>query len=211
MPNLKPLKSSIGQPAEGEDKFFPRDAIVRKIFRKLDGGENLLLSAPRRIGKSSILKHMEENPQENQIIKYIAIQSIDSQEEFFKKLYNELIEDKDLRRVLGENAHKVFKEKFDVKIYRIVNNDDIVPKVPPPGKYVHVGELKFIDSDGIIQKTMIENEGPVDQPCDEPYGSGNSNQPKKNAFEGFVPAPLRDHVAFLYAIHIWNNIIESQQ
>jgi triacylglycerol lipase len=108
-------------------------------------------------------------------------------------------------------GNEVFKEKFDVKIYRIVNNDDIVPKVPPPGKYVHVGELKFIDSDGIIQKTMIENEGPVDQPCDEPYGSGNTNQPKKNAFEGFVPAPLRDHVPFLYAIHIWNNIIESQQ
>lgn len=108
-------------------------------------------------------------------------------------------------------GNEVFKENFEVKIYRIVNNDDIVPRVPPPGKYVHVGELKFINSDGIIQDTMIENEGPVDQPRDKPYGSGNSNQPKKNAFAGFVPAPFRDHVPLLYAIHIWNNIIENQQ
>jgi hypothetical protein len=108
-------------------------------------------------------------------------------------------------------GNEVFKENFEVKIYRIVNNADIVPRVPPPGEYVHVGELKFINSDGIIQDTMIENEGPVDQPRDKPYGSGNTNQPKKNAFAGFVPAPFRDHVPLLYAIHIWNNIIENQQ
>ncbi len=108
-------------------------------------------------------------------------------------------------------GNEVFKENFDVKIYRIVNDDDIVPRVPPPGKYVHVGELKFIDSNGIIKETMIENEGSVDQPSDEPDGSGNTNQPRKTAFTGFVPAPLRDHVPLLYAIHIWNNIIENQQ
>jgi len=108
-------------------------------------------------------------------------------------------------------GNEVFKEKFDVKIYRIVNNDDIVPRVPPPGKYVHVGELKFIDSVGIIRETMIENEGPVDQLRDEPCGSESTNQPKKNTFAGFVPAPFRDHVPLLYAIHIWNNIIENQQ
>jgi len=43
-----------------------------------------------------------------------------------------------------------FKKDFNVNTYRFVNNSDIVTKVPPPGLYCHVGELKYIDSEGII-------------------------------------------------------------
>ena len=108
-------------------------------------------------------------------------------------------------------GNEVFNKNFEAKIYRIVNNDDIVPRVPPPGKYVHVGKLKFIDSDGIIRDTIIENERFLDDSRDDPYGLENTTQPKKNGFKGFVPAPFRDHVPLLYAIHLWNNIIENQQ
>jgi len=104
-----------------------------------------------------------------------------------------------------------FKENWGVKIYRVVNNDDIVARVPPPGVYVHVGELKFIDSNGIIRNTMIEKEPAVNEPRDETYGQGNSGQPKRSSFEGFIPAAFRDHVPLLYAILLWNNIIESRQ
>ncbi len=96
MNKLRPLKSSLGQPAEGADKYFLREKIIKKILRQLNKGENLLLSAPRRIGKSSILKHIKKNPQDNQIILYIAVQSVDSSEEFFKKLFNELIKNKEV-------------------------------------------------------------------------------------------------------------------
>ena len=108
-------------------------------------------------------------------------------------------------------GNEIFKKNIEVKIYRILNNDDIVPRVPPPGKYVHVGELKFIDSDGIIRDTIIDNEMSFDDSHDDPYGLENTTQPKKNSFKGFVPAPFRDHVPLLYAIHLWNNIIENQQ
>ena len=108
-------------------------------------------------------------------------------------------------------GNKAFKENFKVKIYRIVNNHDIVARVPPPGKYVHVGELKFIDSNGIIRETVIKNNGTVDQLRDESDESENFNPTKKKPFAGFVPAPIRDHVPLLYAIHIWNNMIENRQ
>jgi hypothetical protein len=107
-------------------------------------------------------------------------------------------------------GNKAFKDNFEVKIYRIVNNDDIVVRVPPPGKYVHVGELKFIDSDGVIRDAMVEHKWTIDQLRDEPCGSESADQPQKNTFTGFVPAPFRDHVPLLYAIHIWNNVVENQ-
>ncbi len=93
---LSPLKSSIGSAAEGSDKFYPRERIIRKIKSKLALGENLLISAPRRIGKTSILKYLRDNPEKDQIIKYLIVQSVTSSEEFYKKLFNELIKDKEI-------------------------------------------------------------------------------------------------------------------
>ena len=102
------------------------------------------------------------------------------------------------------------KENFDVNTYRIVNNDDIVARLPPPGAYRHVGERKFIDSEGTIRDHVIEKEQPVVKRTDEEYGQKNKNPPKKNSFAGFVPAAFRDHVPLLYAVHLWNNIIDKQ-
>lgn len=96
MSELLPLKSMIGSPANGIEKYYPREKIVKKIRRKLSSGHNLLISAPRRIGKSTILKYIENHPMENEIIKYIIVQSVDNQEQFFKSLYNELINDKEI-------------------------------------------------------------------------------------------------------------------
>ena len=108
---------------------------------------------------------------------------------------------------VGDEA---FKDNFDVKMYRFVNNYDIVSRVPPWYPFVHVGVLKFIDGNGIIRDTIPENELPTNQPRDEAYGQANASQSKKNSFNGFVPAPFRDHVPLLYAVYIWNNIIEGR-
>lgn len=104
-----------------------------------------------------------------------------------------------------------FKEKCDVKIYRVVNNDDLFCQVPPPGRYVHVGELKFIDSGAILRNQMPERERIDYQRPDERYGQDNTNSQKKNSFKGFVPAAFRDHVPLLYAVHIWNNIVMQKK
>jgi len=36
--SIEPLYISTGQPADGENKFFPRDKIVNQIWRKLKRG-----------------------------------------------------------------------------------------------------------------------------------------------------------------------------
>ncbi len=93
-----PLTRSLGQPAQGKDRFFPRPFIMRKICHEIDNGENLLISAPRRIGKSSLLKAIQEQKctQANTIYLYMIIQSVDSSELFFNKLFKALISDENI-------------------------------------------------------------------------------------------------------------------
>ncbi|OQY00947.1 MAG: hypothetical protein B6I26_06695 [Desulfobacteraceae bacterium 4572_130] len=90
---MKPLTTSIGNPAHGKDKYFKREKIEAKIWSKIKQNENLLLAAPRRTGKSSILKNLEQNPEKGYLIKYKAVQSVDSINEYFKQIYKLLIED----------------------------------------------------------------------------------------------------------------------
>lgn len=53
------VSNKIGPPVEGED-FFGREKEIRLANRLLDSNHSLLLSAPRRIGKSSLAKKLVE-------------------------------------------------------------------------------------------------------------------------------------------------------
>lgn len=101
-----------------------------------------------------------------------------------------------------------FRKDFNVNTYRFVNNSDIVTKVPPPGMYCHVGELKYIDSEGIIH----DNTNRWERWSDEIQGKFNNvfnalGQARKG-FTEVLLEPIVDHVPTLYATHIWNNIPE---
>ncbi len=101
-----------------------------------------------------------------------------------------------------------FKNQYRANTYRFVNNSDIVTRVPPSGMYCHVGELKHIDSAGIINDNAEHPE----------KNGGDVQGDLKNFFntlglnlKGFTETlfePLIDHVPTLYAIHVWNNIPE---
>ena len=98
---MEPLQSSLGGSAEGKTKFFKRPKIIKKILRKIEEGEHLLISAPRRIGKTSILKHIRDNPKNTHIVKYLIVQSVDSIDELNKKLFDELLKDKQIHKGLA--------------------------------------------------------------------------------------------------------------
>lgn len=110
--------------------------------------------------------------------------------------------------------------RFGIEHYRFVNNQDIVPLVPPetilagvPPKlfrYGHVGALKFIDRDGHIGNGL----GPLARILNF-FGSlanrasglfNKSNPPSVR----FVPGRLKDHVPMFYATHIWNAHVKEQ-
>ena len=98
------MRTVIGIPARGED-YFPRPSITQEIWLKLEKGGNLLLVAPRRVGKSSILLDLLDNPKDDYILIYYISESVNNTNEFYKKLFNHVNE--------KLNTTKKYKNKIE--------------------------------------------------------------------------------------------------
>ncbi len=85
------IHTIIGQAARGE-AFFPRPEIINDIWEKIKTGSNLLLVAPRRVGKSSILFNLLDEPCDNRIVIYYTSESVNNENEFYKKLYHHIMD-----------------------------------------------------------------------------------------------------------------------
>lgn len=78
------ISNKIGPPVEGED-FFGRKEEIRKANKLLDNHHSLLLSAPRRIGKSSLAKRLiEEKKRQGWKCVYIDLEETTTEEGFLR-------------------------------------------------------------------------------------------------------------------------------
>lgn len=80
------ISNKVGPPVTGED-FYGRHAELKKAHEYLDTNHSLVLSAPRRIGKSSFAKKLiEEKKSQGWKCVYIDLEGIQTQDEFLKLL-----------------------------------------------------------------------------------------------------------------------------
>ena len=99
------ISNKIGPPVEGED-FFGREKEIRKANRMLDSNHSLLLSAPRRIGKSSLAKRLiEEKKQQGWKCVYIDLEETTT-EEGFLRLVIEAFKENGIWKQLAEGMSK---------------------------------------------------------------------------------------------------------
>ena len=49
---------------------------------------------------------------------------------------------------------KAYNKGYRDRMYRFVNNNDVVPQLPPEPYYTHVDTLRYIDSHGKVRDTM---------------------------------------------------------
>jgi hypothetical protein len=103
---------------------------------------------------------------------------------------------------------RAFMEDFHVNAYRFVNNSDIVTKVPSAGLYCHVGELKYIDGEGLIHDNTHRWARWSDEIQSRFRNAFNAFGQIRKGFSDLLLDPILDHVPTRYAIHIWNNIPE---
>ncbi|MEA3445906.1 MAG: AAA-like domain-containing protein [Bacteroidota bacterium] len=80
-------KIIIGNQATG-DYYYPRKEIEKEIITEIEKGNHLLIAAPRRVGKTSIVVNIANNncPKGTKCI-FEDIQGIRSEKDFYKRLY----------------------------------------------------------------------------------------------------------------------------
>jgi uncharacterized protein len=81
----------IGQKATG-DRYYERPQIVEAIWEEIEKGNNVLIAAPRRVGKTSVMINMVSNCPENYKCVFENIQGIKSEQVFYKRFYELIIQ-----------------------------------------------------------------------------------------------------------------------
>ncbi|EMF01495.1 lipase family protein [Streptomyces mobaraensis NBRC 13819 = DSM 40847] len=94
-------------------------------------------------------------------------------------------------RILAMACNKGFKQR----LYRFVNNNDIVPQLPPEPAYTHVETLRYIDVDGRIRESMS-------------FFGGLADKAKGLTADAFAPASdgIRDHSIHRYLAALEQNL-----
>jgi uncharacterized protein len=120
---VKKMRNVVGQTPRGAD-FFTREKIISKIYRHLDASANLFLAAPRRVGKASIMRALEDNPKEGYHFVYVITESIHDVEEYYSKI---------LRAVLESDAMGSLVKKRDglkKQVLELLSNLSLSIKLP---------------------------------------------------------------------------------
>ncbi|MCG2610011.1 hypothetical protein LZZ90_00650 [Flavobacterium sp. SM15] len=84
------MRNVVGQIASKED-FYYRKKEIGTIMRNLDAKANIQIAAPRRVGKSSILYYLKDNPSKGYINLYIEVESSRSKNDYYRKIFREIL------------------------------------------------------------------------------------------------------------------------
>ena len=72
--------------AARKDQFFPRPKIRKAILDALELNQNILISSPRRVGKTSVILDLVDSPDVRFYSVYLNTEGIDSGEKFFQQI-----------------------------------------------------------------------------------------------------------------------------
>lgn len=141
------MKNIVGQTPRGKD-FYPRDTIINRIYRRLESGNHLYLSAPRRSGKTSIMRALEDEPHEGYIFVYLNVEDCNDQETYFRLLAEELEKSAAQGKLakLGEKAKGVLQSFLErVKSVKLAGLEIQTASTQPQQRYFEVFEQLLRD------------------------------------------------------------------
>ena len=73
--------------AATESRYFRRSYINEQFWREVQKGNHILFVAPRRVGKTSIMKDLAVNCPEGFVCIYEDIEGVKSREEFYRRIF----------------------------------------------------------------------------------------------------------------------------
>ena len=85
------MRNVTGAPVTGDDLYGRRDEINR-LWARLDHGEHLLMLAPRRVGKTSLMLELARDPRAGWDVVYINVEAADSAADLLARVYAALLQ-----------------------------------------------------------------------------------------------------------------------
>lgn len=98
-----PPRTIIGPPAMG-DKYLPRPQVEEAFWSALGNGEHILFVAPRRVGKTSIMKALAAESERGFLLVYEDIESCGTSAELYRRLWQLILKRIHLQRRLSEQV-----------------------------------------------------------------------------------------------------------
>lgn len=92
MANLWVSPNTITGDAASGQRYLRREHINEYFWREVDKGNHILFVAPRRVGKSSIMQDLADNPPENYSCIYQNIEGVKSKSEFYNRLFDLILQ-----------------------------------------------------------------------------------------------------------------------
>ena len=114
------MRIIVGQVASRDD-FWGRENEIEDIWNALISGSSVLLAAPRRVGKTSIMHKLKDNPQGNFIVLYSIVSSAHSTNAFWERLFRD-ISSKDFADKFKNKARHFFGLAKTIKIDSVSAN-----------------------------------------------------------------------------------------
>ena len=107
---MRDFRPILGNAAR-KDQFFPRPKIRKDILEALELNQNLLISSPRRVGKTSVLLNLIDEPDDRFYTVYINTESIDNSDKFFQCILSEVfnLDHLDQFEKFGKETRQLFK------------------------------------------------------------------------------------------------------
>ena len=109
------MRNQTGNPVRGSDYFY-REKLIKDAWNIIEKGNNILLAEPRRVGKTSLMYYMKDNPKVNYLFLYLITESVNNENEFFRRLVNKVIKTDYIQR---SQKIATFFKKHSPKIKRI--------------------------------------------------------------------------------------------
>ena len=83
------MQNITGQPVVGDD-LYGRDYELRTLWERLERGEHVLLLAPRRVGKTSLMLELRRQPRPNWHVIYIDVEGAADAADLFADILAQL-------------------------------------------------------------------------------------------------------------------------
>lgn len=164
------MKNIAGQPVRGKD-FFKRPMLTRRFHQKIASGTNILISAPRRVGKTSLMRYVNDTGMEGYYFIYLITESVNNENEYFKRILNKIFDTEFLTPLqkLSKKAYQGLKDranriseigktiKFDKESKRIFLEEfiDTIKSIDLEGKKI----IFMVDEFSQTVENIIEDEG----------------------------------------------------